>query len=299
MELNVYNHAGSVARQVTVQDAVFGVRFAQAAVHQSFLRYLANQRQGTHSTKTRGEVAGSTRKLFRQKGTGRARQGSARAPHRKGGGTAHGPKPRDYRQEMPKKMRRLALKSVLSAKARDGELFIVEALDFAAPKTKEMVRVLTALGLNGSTLLVTSGAPRNVLLSARNIPWLHTTAANLLNIGDLIRHRNIVLTAEAIAEIERVWGDGSTAAPEAATEAPAATAATTPRRRTTRAATAAPAGIAEAEAVGDVGTGAGEDAAPATRRRRTTRAAAEPEATAEGQAEAETTPAAEAEEKAE
>lgn len=209
MELNVYDNNGQVVRQLAAQDAVFGVPFARAAVHQAFVRQLANQRQGTSATKTRGMVNGSTRKLFRQKGTGRARQGGARAPHRRGGGTVHGPQPRDYRLDMPKKMRRLALKSVLSAKARDGELYVVDAPNFDAPKTKQMVAVLAGLGISGSTLLVVSGSPRNVLLSARNIPGLRTLPANLLNVADLINHRNIVLTAEAIAEIERIWGESA------------------------------------------------------------------------------------------
>lgn len=217
MELNVYDNNGQVVRQVAAQDAVFAVPFARTAVHQAFVRQLANQRQGTHATKTRGMVAGSTRKLFRQKGTGRARQGGARAPHRRGGGIVHGPQPRDYRLEMPKKMRRLALKSVLSAKARDGEIFVLDALEFAEPKTRRLVLVLAGLGVSGKTLLVVSGNSHNVVLSARNIPALRTLPANLLNVADLIQHRNVVITADALAEIERIWGTAEAASDDAAT----------------------------------------------------------------------------------
>ncbi|MCX6024114.1 MAG: 50S ribosomal protein L4, partial [Chloroflexi bacterium] len=190
--------------------------------HQAFVRQLANRRQGNHNTLNRGEVRGSTRKLFRQKGTGRARQGSIRAPHRRGGGIAHGPHPRDYRLDMPKKMRRLALKSVLSAKARDNELYVVENLDFGAPKTKEMVRALAAMGVtSGSTLVVTAGVQRNVILSARNIPWVRTLPANLINVADLINHRHVILTADAIGVIESIWGGGAAAADDAAESADA------------------------------------------------------------------------------
>jgi large subunit ribosomal protein L4 len=218
VDLNIYDSQGNVARQVTAQDAVFGVPFARGAVHQAYVRQLANRRQGDHNTKGRGDVKGSTRKLFRQKGTGRARQGSVRAPHRRGGGIAHGPHPRDYHQDIPKKMRRLAIKSVLSAKARDGELFVLESLEFAAPRTKDMVALLTALGLSASTLVLTTGDSRNVMLSARNIPWVRTLPANLTNVADLIHHRNVVLSAAALAEIERIWGERGTDAAAAGRE---------------------------------------------------------------------------------
>jgi len=129
-----------------------------------------------------------------------------RAPHRRGGGIAHGPKPRSYRQDIPKKMRRSALRSALSAKARDGEVFVIDGLDFPAPKTKQLFTTLSAMGLSASTLLVTTGGASNVTLSARNIPWVDTLPANLLNVVDIINHRNLVLTADAVAEIERIWG---------------------------------------------------------------------------------------------
>lgn len=205
-EVNVYDSAGTVVRQRQVVDSVFDVPFHEAVVHQAYLRQRANERQGTHSTKTRGEVAGSTRKLFKQKGTGRARQGGIRAPHRRGGGITFGPKPRDYRQDMPKKMRRLALRSALSAKVRDGELMVVDSLSLVQPKTREMLGLLTALGLSASTLVVTAGTDRNVVLSARNIPWVRTLPANQLNIKDLVNYRNIVMTAAALEQVEQLWG---------------------------------------------------------------------------------------------
>ncbi|MBI4496390.1 MAG: 50S ribosomal protein L4 [Chloroflexi bacterium] len=208
-EVNVYNMTGAVVGQRRVAEAVFGVPLNTAVVHQAYVRQLANARQGTHSTKTRGEVAGSTRKLFRQKGTGRARQGSIRAPHRRGGGIVFGPKPRDYRQDMPKKMRRLALRAMLSDKLRAGELFVLESLSLPEPKTKQMLGVLSALGLTASTLLVTAGVDRTVILSARNIPWVRTLPANQLNIRDLVNYRNVVMTAAALEAVERLWGGGA------------------------------------------------------------------------------------------
>jgi len=145
MKYQLVDQKGAKLEEVELRDDVFGIEPNTTVVHQALLRQLANARQGTHDTKTRGEVEGSTRKLFRQKGTGRARQGGARAPHRKGGGVVFGPHPRSYRQAMPKKMRRLAIRSVLSAKARDGELILIKGFEFEQPKTKAMIQVLKDL----------------------------------------------------------------------------------------------------------------------------------------------------------
>jgi large subunit ribosomal protein L4 len=144
MQVPVYKLTGEVSEMIEISDRVFDVPFNEAVVHQAVVRQRANARQGTASTKTRGEVTGSTRKLYRQKGTGYARAGSAKSPLRRGGGIMFGPKPRSYRQAMPKKMRQLALRCVLSAKARDGELAVLESLTFEEPKSKQMARILEA-----------------------------------------------------------------------------------------------------------------------------------------------------------
>jgi len=169
MEYPLHNQLGTQVGTVELRDDVFGIVPNTAVVHQALVRQLANGRQGTHSTKTRGEVAGSTKKLYRQKGTGRARQGSIRAPHRRHGGIVFGPKPRSYRQAMPKKMRRLAIRSVLSAKAADGELLLVDSLSLGTPKTKDMATVLRALQVQGTTLVVMAPPTENVVLAARNL----------------------------------------------------------------------------------------------------------------------------------
>ena len=148
MQVPVYSLAGEIIKNIEISDEVFAVSFNQAVVHQAMVRQQANARQGTASTKTRSEVSGGSRKLFRQKGTGNARAGSMKSPLRRGGGITFGPKPRNYRQAMPKKMRQLAIRCVLSAKAGDGELRIVEQLNLDQPKTKEMVQILAALGVD-------------------------------------------------------------------------------------------------------------------------------------------------------
>ena len=163
MKVPVYNLAGEVVEHIEISDEVFAVPFNQAVVHQALVRQQANARQGTASTKTRGEVTGSGRKLYRQKHTGRARAGSIKSPLRRGGGIIFGPKPRSYRQAMPKKMRQLALRCVLSAKARDGELVVLEQLKLPEPKTKEMVRILAALRVDSPALIVTDEPEENVI----------------------------------------------------------------------------------------------------------------------------------------
>ena len=207
MKVPVYNLTGEVVKEIEISDSIFGVPFNEAVVHQAMVRQLANARQGTASTKTRGEVAGSSRKLFRQKHTGMARAGSRKSPLRRGGGITFGPKPRSYRQDMPKKMRQLALKCVLSAKAGDVELKVIEQLDFAEPKTSEMVGILSALGVNTSTLIVTGGADTNVIKSARNIPGIKTLPASLLNVVDLLSYRLLLMTEAAVRKAEELWGE--------------------------------------------------------------------------------------------
>jgi large subunit ribosomal protein L4 len=200
--------AGEVVKHIEISDDVFAVPFNQAVVHQAMVRQLANARQGTASTKTRGEVRGSHQKLFRQKGTGLARAGSRRSPLRRGGGVAFGPKPRSYRQEMPKKMHRLALRSVLSAKAGDKELVVLEKLELDEPKTKEMVKILAALGMSSSSALITTSQPEEkVVKSARNLVGVKTIPARLLNVVDLLSHKMLLMTEAEVRQVEQLWGN--------------------------------------------------------------------------------------------
>ena len=208
VQIPVYSIAGEVIKYIEISDRVFDAPFNEAVVHQAMVRQQANVRQGTASTKTRREVAGSSRKLFRQKHTGYARAGSIRSPLRRGGGVIFGPKPRSYRQAMPKKMRRLALRCMLSAKVRAGELRVIEELKLSEPKTKEMVRILAALGLDTSTLIVTGEVEANVVKSARNLALVKTLPANILNLGDLLSHRALLMTESAVRKAEELWGDG-------------------------------------------------------------------------------------------
>lgn len=209
MEVPVYSLSGEVVKNIEVSDSVFAVPFNEAVVHQALVRQRANARQGTSSTKTRGEVAGSTRKLFRQKHTGMARAGSKKSPLRRGGGITFGPKPRDYRQAMPKKMNQLAIRCVLSAKARDEELKVVEEMKFDPPKTKEMAGVLTALGVDFSALIVTGKPEENVVKSARNLAGIKTMPANILNVVDILSYKALLMTEAAVRQAEKIWGGGN------------------------------------------------------------------------------------------
>ena len=206
MQLQVRNLAGEQVSSIDVDDQVFGLEPNIGLMHQAVLMILANRRRGTHSTKTRGEVAGSTKKISRQKGLGRARQGSIRAPHRTHGGIVFGPKPRDYSQDMPKKMRRLAIRSALSAKARDGEILVLDALSVDAPKTKAIAAPLQALGVKRTALLVTESADSNIKLSARNLEGASYLPADSINTYDILRNRHVVLTVGAVRRIEALWG---------------------------------------------------------------------------------------------
>ena len=210
MQVPVYNLAGEVIRQIEISDLVFAVPLNEAVVHQVMVGQRANARQGTASTKSRGEVVGSTRKLYRQKGTGNARAGSRRSPLRRGGGIVFGPQPRSYRQEIPRKMRRLALRCVLSAKAGDGELKVLEAWDFEEPKTKKMVEVLSALGVDSSALIVTQEPEENVIKSARNLPEVKTMPVNVLNVLDILSYKMLLMTEAAVRRAEKLWGNGLT-----------------------------------------------------------------------------------------
>jgi large subunit ribosomal protein L4 len=207
VEVPVYSLAGDVIKHIEISDRVFAVPFNQAVVHQAMVRQQANARQGTASTKTRSQVSGSTRKLYRQKHTGSARAGSRRSPLRRGGGVAFGPKPRSYRQAMPKRVRQLALRCVLSAKAEDGDLKVLEQLELDEPKTKEMAGILAALGVDSSALIVTREAEGNVVKSVRNLPGIKVMPASLLNVVDILAHKALLMTEAAVRKAEEVWGE--------------------------------------------------------------------------------------------
>jgi len=206
VEIPVYSLAGEVVKHIEISDKVFAVPFNQAVVHQALLRQRANARQGTASTKTRSEVSGSTKKLFRQKHTGLARAGSKKSPLRRGGGIAFGPKPRSYQQAMPKKMRQLALRCVLSAKAGDGELMVLEQLKLDEPKTKQMTQILAALRVDSSALIVTDEPEYNVIKSAQNLAEIKTMPANLLNVVDILSYKMLLMEVAAVHKAEQLWG---------------------------------------------------------------------------------------------
>ena len=206
MEVPVYSVSGQVVKHIEISDEVFAVPFNEAVVHQAVVRQQANARQGTASTKTRSEVSGSGKKLYRQKHTGMARAGDRRSPTRRGGGIIFGPKPRSYRQEMPKKMRRLALRCALSAKARDAELMVLEKIELDQPKTKEMAGILAALGVSSLALIVTGEPEENVVKSARNLAWIKTMPANMLNVVDILSYKMLLMTEAAVRKAEQLWG---------------------------------------------------------------------------------------------
>ena len=206
MKLTLHNLRGRAIRQVDVRDDVFGVPMNSALVHQTAVSQQSNARQGTASTKTRSQVSGGGAKPRPQKHTGRARQGSIRAPHWKGGGVVFGPTGRSYRRRTPKRMRRQSLVAMLSDKVRSSQLLLVEDLELEERKTKELLSVLNSLGSDSSVLLVADGADEAVLRCARNIPKLKMLPAALLNPVDLLNHKSVVMTLAAVRRAEELWG---------------------------------------------------------------------------------------------
>ena len=202
----VYSLNGEVVDQIELSQAIFALPFNEAVVHQAMTGQLASRRQGTASAKTRGEVIGSTRKVYSQKHTGRARRGDIKSPLLRGGGVVFGPKPRTYRQSMPKKMRKLALKCLLSAKVREGNIKLVQELDFKGPKTKDIMNVLSSLGIDSSTLILTAQSAPNVVKSAANLPEVKVLPSALINVLDLLSYEMLVATVPAIHNIEQIWG---------------------------------------------------------------------------------------------
>ncbi len=206
MQIPLYDLPGETAGHVEMRDDVFAVPFNEAVVHQAMVRQLANRRQGTASTKTRGDVCGSTAKLFRQKGTGRARRGNVKSPLLRGGGVAFGPAPRSYRQSMPKGMRRLALRCLLSLKVREGKIKAVQELTLQKPSTKDLARILAALGVDGSALIVTERSQPTLVKSAGNLPDTRVLPSALLSVVDLLSYDTLIATAPALRNMERIWG---------------------------------------------------------------------------------------------
>ena len=204
-KVTLYNTAGAADGEIELNDSVFGVEYNEAVIHQAVVRQMANERLGTHATKTRGLVRGGGRKPWKQKGTGRARVGSIRSPLWVGGGTVFGPTPRSHAKDMTRKARQLAVKSALSEKLRANELIVVDAINFDAPKTKEVVKFLAAFNVDGKALIVDGGtASENTVLSARNIPGVKAYAPSGLNIYDIVHYTKLFLTQDAVKKIEEV-----------------------------------------------------------------------------------------------
>ena len=204
-KLTMLNMAGAEAGVIELRDDIFGIEPNANAVHAVVVNYLANQRQGTQSAKTRGDVRGGGRKPFRQKGTGRPRQGSTTDPSQVGGGVAFAPKPRDYRYTINKKVRRLAMKSVLSSKVLEKELIVLDELKFDAPKTKEMIKVLENVKAGKKALIVTAEKDENIVKSAANIPGVRTALVGTMNVYEIVNHNSFIVTKEAIEKIQEVY----------------------------------------------------------------------------------------------
>lgn len=204
-EVKVLNMAGTDAGTIELNEKVFGIEPNQNAVHAVVKNYLANRRQGTQSAKTRGDVRGGGRKPFRQKGTGRHRQGSTTDPSQIGGGVVFAPKPRSYRYTLPKKLRRLAMLSALSSKVKENEIIVLDQLTMSEPKTKEMIKVLGNVNAGRKALIVMDEKDENVIRSAANIPGVRTALVSTMNVYEIINHTNFIVTKEAVKKIEEVY----------------------------------------------------------------------------------------------
>ena len=204
-EVKVLNMAGTDAGTIELNEKVFGIEPNQNAVHAVVKNYLANRRQGTQSAKTRGDVRGGGRKPFRQKGTGRHRQGSTTDPSQIGGGVVFAPKPRSYRYTLPKKLRRLAMLSALSSKVKENEIIVLDQLIMSEPKTKEMIKVLGNVNAGRKALIVMAEKDENVIRSAANIPGVRTALVSTMNVYEIINHTNFIVTKEAVKKIEEVY----------------------------------------------------------------------------------------------
>ncbi|RKD25439.1 LSU ribosomal protein L4P [Caminicella sporogenes DSM 14501] len=204
-KIDVLNVSGQRVGEIELNDGIFGIEVNEHVLYEAVKNYLANQRQGTQSAKTRAEVRGGGRKPWRQKGTGRARQGSIRAPQWIGGGVVFAPKPRDYSYKLPKKVKRLAMKSALSSKVKNNEIIVLDELTMNVPKTKDMVNILKNINASKKVLVVLAAKDENVIKSARNIKGVKTTLVNTLNVYDILNHDTFVVTKEAVQKIEEVY----------------------------------------------------------------------------------------------
>ncbi len=201
----IYNVSGEQVNEIELNDNIFGVEVSEHAMYEVVKNQLANKRQGTQSAKTRSEVRGGGRKPWRQKGTGRARAGSIRSPLWVGGGTVFAPKPRDYSYTIPKKVRRLALKSALTSKVNNNELVVLDELNLDAPKTKEMVNILKNLNVDKKALIVMGEKSDAVIRSARNISGVQTALVNTINVYDILNHDKFIITKDAVQKVEEVY----------------------------------------------------------------------------------------------
>lgn len=204
-KLDVLNVSGEKIGDIELNADIFAIDINAYVLHDVVKNYLANQRQGTQSAKTRSEVRGGGKKPFKQKGTGRARQGTTRAPHYVGGGVAFAPKPRDYSYKLPKRVKRLALFSALSAKIAAGEVIVLDELSMEAPKTKDMIKILSNIKAEKKTLVVLSEVDNTVIKSTNNIPGVLTTFVGQINVYDILNHNNFVITKKALEAIEEVY----------------------------------------------------------------------------------------------
>ena len=204
-KVDVLNINGQKVEELELSESIFAAEISEYAVYEVIKNHLANRRQGTQSAKTRAEVRGGGRKPWRQKGTGRARQGSTRSPQWIGGGVVFAPKPRDYSYSVNKKVRRLALKSVLTTKVNEGNLIVLDALEMNAPKTKDFIAMLSAVNAGKKALVVTAENSPNVVKSGRNIPGVDVSFVNTLNVYDIMRHDSLIITKEAVRKTEEVY----------------------------------------------------------------------------------------------
>ena len=204
-KVQVLDMSGGAVGEIDLNDNIFGAEVNENALYEVVKNYLANQRQGTQSAKTRSEVRGGGKKPFRQKGTGRARQGSRVAPNHVGGGVVFAPKPRDYRYKLPRKLRRLAMRSALSSKLAENEIIVLDSLTFEAPKTKEMIKVLSNINASKKSLIVMPEKDENVVRSAGNIPGVRTCLVTTMNVYEIMNYTSFIVTREAVSRIEEVY----------------------------------------------------------------------------------------------
>lgn len=209
MQFPVMNSAGREVSQVDLPSDIFEAKINVGLMHQAFVRQMANARQGSHNTRSRSEIRATGAKMYRQKGTGRARHGAQSAPIFVGGGLAHGPKPRDYSKKMPKKMRRGAIRSTLSALVRDEQLVLVDKLAIDAPNTKAMRSLIKTLVGDQSALIILTGEQKTVRKSVNNLPNAHTLVANFLNVRDLLKYDKVIMTLEALEVVTSIWRVGA------------------------------------------------------------------------------------------